>query len=218
MSSEERRARIIDGALDEVRDLDLAEQAERGGFAIRPARGGDLTLSIPSLGGEIEISMPGGGMALPELTDSLTLRVLALRYVKLASGIPASGEWIAYRDLPGGRFYAATIPPTVERPLAAIFGMRRGLLGEVAASLGGESAAYGDEAYVFRAFPRVPLLVVIHWGDDEFPPDCRVLFDRCCSGYLNTDDLKILATQLAAYLLKLAGEEAETENLLWMVQ
>ncbi len=218
MSNEERRARIIEEALDEVRDLDLEEQAERGGFAIRPAPGGGRALSIPSFGGEIKISMPGGGMSLPELTDSLTMQVLALRYVKLASGIPVSGEWIAYRDLPGGRFYAATIPPTVERPLAGLFGIRRGLLGEVAAGLGGERAAYGDEAYAFHAFPRVPLLAVIHWGDEEFPPDCRVLFDRCCSGYLNTDDLKILATQLAACLLKLAGEEAETENLLWMVE
>ena len=66
--------------------------------------------------------------------------------------------------------------------------------------------------------PRVPLLLVMHRGDEEFPPDCRVLFDRCCSHYLNTDDLKVLSTQLAAYLMKGAGVEADTENLLWMVE
>lgn len=218
MTTEERRARIIEKALDEIKALDLEKQAEKGGFDLRTLEGGTCILSIPSFGGHVEIRMPHGDVAMPRLTDNLTMQVLALRYVKLASGVPVSGDWIAYRDLPGGRFYAATLVPTVEQPLANLFGIRRGLLGEVSGGLGGTRAGYGDEAYVFPAFPRVLLLVVLHWGDDEFPPDCRVLFDRCCSNYLNTDDLKILATQLAASLMKLAGKDAETENLLWMVE
>jgi hypothetical protein len=62
------------------------------------------------------------------------------------------------------------------------------------------------------------LLLVLHWGDDEFAPESRMLFDRCCPHYLNTDDLKILATQIAAYLLRWAGAEEEARNLLWMVE
>jgi len=213
-----RERATLERALEEIRGVDLREQARKGLFAVEDATGGGLMLTIPSFGREIRITMPEGRIDIPGDIDSFSLRVLALRYVKLSCGVEESGEWIAYRDLPGGKFYAATLVPTVEQPLARVFGLRGGALTEAAAALAGERAGYGDESLVFRAFPRVPLLLVLHWGDDEFPPDCRVLFDRCCSRYLNTDDLKILATQLAAYLLKAAGAEEETENLLWMVE
>jgi hypothetical protein len=215
---EDRRRQTMQRAREEILGLDLVRQAQLGGFALRELEGGGCLLEIPSFGGRIEIRMPEGEIAAPPLTDSLSLRVLALRYVRLACGVPESGEWIAYRDLPGGRFYAATLAPTVEQPLARLFGNSGGMLGRVSSTLGGERADYGDEAFIFHAFPHVPLLLVMHRGDEEFPPDCRVLFDRCCSRYLNTDDLKVLSTQLAAYLMKGAGEEADTENLLWMVE
>lgn len=215
---DERRKRTIERALEEIRGMDLEEQAHKGGFTCEAMSGDEHRLVIPSFGDQLVIDMPGGEMAIPVRIDSLSLRVLALRYVRLSCGRPESGEWIAYRDLPGGRFYAATLVPTVEQPLARLFGMSRGSLGEVSRELGGERADYGDEAYFFRPFPRTPLLLVVHWGDEEFAPDSRILFDRCCSHYLNTDDLKVLATQLTAYLLKGAGAGGDTENLLWMVE
>jgi len=218
MEEQERRNRAIESALAEVRGLDLAAQAKKGAFTCERMEGGAKILTIPSFGGSIEITMPGGEMSLPSFIDSLSLRVLALRYVKLSCDVPVSGEWIAYRDLPGGRFYAATLVPTVEQPLARIFGNKEGAFAEASLRLGGEEADYGDEAYIYHPFPRAPLLLVLHRGDDEFASDCRVLFDRCCSSYLNTDDLKVLATQLAAYLMKSVGEEGEVENLLWMVE
>ena len=205
-------------ALEEIRGIDLHDQARKGLFDFEMLGDEGLKLTIPSFGRRIEIVMPDGRMEVPEEIDSFSLRVLTLRYIKLSSGMEVTGEWIAYRDLPGGKFYAATLVPTVEQPLAKVFGYREGALTEAAAALAGERAAYGDESFVFRAFPRVPLLLVLHRGDDEFPPSSRVLFDRCCSDYLNTDDLKILATQLAAYLFKAAGAEEETRNLLWMVE
>jgi len=215
---QERRSITIRKALDEIADMDLAEQAERGGFSCEPIPGGGSLITVPSFSGSIEVVMPGGEITAPPLIDSFSLRVLALRYIKLSRGVPESGDWIAYRDLPGGRFYAATLVPTVEQPLARCFGDKREAFAEASRSLGGSEAQYGDESFVFHPFPRTPLLLILHLGDEEFPPDCRILFDRCCSSYFNTDDLKILSTQLAAYMLKIAGEDEEVENLLWMVE
>ncbi|MEJ5187401.1 MAG: DUF3786 domain-containing protein [Candidatus Geothermincolales bacterium] len=215
---EEKRKRLIREALEELEGLDLEGQARKGAFTLSKTPDGETRLDIPSFGGTITVTLPSGRMDVPERIDSLSMRVLALRYVKKADGTPPTGKWIAYRDLPGGRFYAATLVPTVEQPLAQAYGKRPHSMAQVAGELGGERSDYGDESYVFRPFPHTPLLVVLHWGDEEFEPQCRVLFDSCCPGYLNTDDLKILATQLAAYLLRpVAGEEA-VENLLWMVE
>lgn len=215
---EERRARTFKQALEEIRGMDLEGQAQKGGFTCEPLVDNRNRVTIPTFGESLELILPQGDMALPPHIDSFSLRVLALRYIKLSCGVPVSGEWIAYRDLPGGRFYASTLVPTVEQPLAQAYGMKRGLLGEVAHGLGGEEASYGDESCIFHPFPHTPILVVLHWGDDEFAPDSRVLFDLCCSHYLNTDDLKILATQLAAFLLKVRSEGILDENLLWMVE
>jgi hypothetical protein len=215
---EERRRRTIERALEEIRGMDLEGQAQKGGFDCEPLADNGYRILIPTFGESLELILPQGEMTIPSHIDAFSLRVLSLRYIKLSCGVPVSGEWIAYRDLPGGRFYAATLAPTVEQPLAQAYGGSRGDLGEAAREIGGEEATYGDESYIFYPFPRVPLLLVLHWGDDEFEPDSRVLFDRCCSHYMNTDDLKILATQLAAYLLKKKGKGEMDESLLWMVE
>lgn len=214
--AKERRRLTLEKALEEIRGIDPREKARLGGFSCE-SRGNGYRLIIPTLVSAIAIDLPEGEISVPPALESFSLRVLSLRYVKLANGVPVSGEWIAYRELPGGRFYAATLSPTVERPLARTFGRDRGTLEQAARELGGRPASFGDESYAFLPFPRTPLLVVLHWGDEEFEPECRLLFDRCCSSYLNTDDLKILATQLAAYLLRAGGVAVEDENLLWMV-
>ncbi len=217
-SAEERKENTLQRALDEIAGLNLEEQARRGGFEYSRLPNGGQRILIPSFGQAAEIHLPDGFIRFPQSIDSFSLQVLTLRYIALSCGQEVTGEWIAYRDLPGGRFYAATLVPTVEQPLARAFGRKKNLLSRAGADFGGTKADYGDESYVFHPFPKTPLLLILHWGDEEFEPDCRVLFDRCCSHFLNTDDLKILITQLAAYLLKWAGAEVETENLLWMVE
>ena len=214
----EDRSRTIERALREIEGLDLEDQARKGGFTCESLPDGGKRILIPCFNDSLEIIFPEGEIDPPQHLDAFSLRVLALRYIKLSSGVPISGEWIAYRDLPGGRFYAATLVPTIEQPLARAFGREGGALGEAARDLGGEEASYGDESYIFRPYPRTPILVVLHWGDEEFAPDSRVLFDRCCSHYLNTDDLKVLATQLAAFLLKGEGGGGPDESMLWMVE
>lgn len=197
--------------------MDPVEAAPRGGFGIEE---GESLVALLSqcFGHSLRIEFPGPRVILPPPVDLFSLRILALRYLYRADGSPVTGEWVAYRDLPGGLFYAATIPPTVERPLAEAFGWQPGSLTSAAAHLGGQPEYFGDEAFSYLAFPRVPLLVVLHRGDEEFPPEARVLFDRCCSHYLNTDDLKVLATQLSALLLRLSGRDYRAEDaLLWMV-
>lgn len=217
-AGEERKHEIFERALAEIQSLDLDEQSANGDFQLRPSAGGGKSIHIPSFGHILRISLPDGSMEIPAAMDSFSLRILALRYIRLSCPQRITGEWIAYRDLPGGRFYAATLVPTVEQPIARSFGRQKGLLGRAASEFGGKKSDYGDESYVFHPFPKTPLLLVLHWGDEEFEPACRILFDRCCPRFLNTDDLKIVATQLAAYLLKWAGAEIETENLLWMVE
>lgn len=204
-------------ALDDLGQKDLRSAAAMGLADYEESPSGDSIL-LPCFGFPMRISLPGFEIAASAAVDNFTFKVLALRYITKADNSPITGEWVAYRDLPGGMFYAATIPPTVEEPLARVFGAERWALTDTAPSLNGRELEYGDESFVFHAFPRVPLMVVLHWGNDEFPPSARFLFDRCVSHYLNTDDCKVLATQTAALLIRQSGGEYRCDDQpLWMV-
>ena len=206
-------------AVEDLRGMDLGPAAEKGLAVLKESPEGG-SLIIECFGHPLRLNLLSFEFEAPSIIDLFTLKVLALRYLSKSDGAPVTGEWIDYRDLPGGMFYSATIPPTVEDPLARFFGHERWSLTDIAPALGGKESDYGDESFVFHAFPRVPLLVVLHWGSDEFPPGARFLFDRCCSHYLNTDDCKILATQTAALLIKMAGGVYASDDdpaALWMV-
>ncbi len=215
--ADDRRSEAWDKAVREAASVDPESAASLSGFDLERREGGIVLLS-ECFGYPLRVEFPGPRIILPPPVDLFSLRMLALRYLKKADGSPITGEWVAYRDLPGGLFYAATIPPTVERPLAEAFGWAPGSLASVAPMLGGQLEDFGDESFSFKAFPRVPLLMVLHGGDEEFPPEAKVLFDRCCSHYLNTDDLKVLAVQLSVLLLRLSGKDYRAkDSSLWMV-
>ncbi len=218
---EGRKTDAWERAVSDLRQTDLKEAAARGLVKYEETSARDSIL-FECFGHPFRLILPDFELEAPASVDFFTLKVLALRYLHKADCSPITGEWIAYRDLPGGMFYAATIPAAVEEPLARAFGLNRWSLTDTAPLLNGKETEYGDESFVFHAFPRVPLMIVLHWGNDEFPPAVRFLFDRCCSHYLNTDDCKILATQTTSLLIQLAGHEkpgssAGEENPLWMV-
>ncbi len=215
--TEKRRSLALDRAMQEIRGLDLGRAARLGSFDYRK-EGGKGYITISSFDRDIEICFPRINFRIPEEIDSFALRILTLRYLSKADGTAITGEWIAYRQLPGGRFYADTIGPTIEEPLANTYGKRPLALSEIAPRFGGKRADYGDESFIFHPLPRVPLLLIIHWENEEFPPGAQILYDRCCGHYLNTDDLKVLGSQLASMLIRALGYRYRPENFsLWMV-
>jgi len=66
----------------------------------------------------------------------------------------------------------------------------------------GERLTFGDASYMFRLLPRLRMAVILHYGDDEFPPTVKVLFDAAAGHYLPTEDLSVLGGILASRLIK----------------
>jgi len=50
--------------------------------------------------------------------------------------------------------------------------------------------------------PRVHLAIILHRGDEEFPPAVSVLFDGAAGHYLPTDDLAVACGLLVGALLR----------------
>jgi hypothetical protein len=127
--------------------------------------------------------------------------ILLLHYLLSADGTPLPGQWIAFRNLPGGLGYDTAFEGRASLRLAHIFGDNRLAFESAAKALLGENLAFGDASFLFRALPRVWLAIILHVADDEFPASAQVLFDAGASHYLPTEDLAVLGGMLTGRLI-----------------
>ena len=191
-----------------VRNLlrsDLAERAARSGGRFEPEPGGEGKIRLSYLGREICLSFPGGTMEPRNGGDPLSLReeILVFHYLEGSTGVPASGEWTSFSEIPGGTFYNPVFLQRCKAPLVKHFGEDPQKLVAVAAEeVRGEPFPLGDTGVRVPAFPRVTLGLVLWKGDEEFPPEGNVLFDSSITGYLPVEDMVILAETVVWKLVK----------------
>ncbi len=146
----------------------------------------------------------------PELYPFLT--VLILHYLVGVDERPLAGEWISFREFEGGDVYIAAFTNRTLIPLKNAFGERPELLVPAAQPLGAERLDFGDVGLSVPVFPKVPLAVIVWRGDDEFPPEANVLFDKTANSILDTEDLAICGAFTVSKLRKIA-EKLQKGNL-----
>ncbi len=198
----------------------LAELSDPEGIAQRAACRFDRAASafeLPFLGRLYRVSYPDGEVTplepLPGASGAppapsgqalLTASILIVHYLAKATGVPLSGEWIAFRELPGGQIYVSPFTNRTIRPMVGIFGREPGSLVRALESLGGRREEFGHASASVRVFERLPICFVIWQGDDEVPPSGQILFDRSAPHYLDTEDLVVAAAE-ALYAARAAA-------------
>lgn len=148
--------------------------------------------------GEVTQLAPGGEPSAASITTSIVI----LHYLAHSDGTPVQGDWIAFRELPDGMTYFAAFQKRGPQALLQAFGQDVPGFHRTARALGGDPLRFGDASYAFWAFPRLPLAVVLHEGDDEFPPALNVLYDRAAGHHLPTEDLAAVGGMLTGRLLR----------------
>jgi hypothetical protein len=123
---------------------------------------------------------------------SLHQQILFLHYLASANGTPLTGEWITFKELPGGQFYVNPYQNRTIKPLLKYFGQNQKKFEEIALSLGGRPSTFGDCSIILYPFPRVPLVYVLWEGDQEFAPSANILYDSAAADYLPTEDYALL--------------------------
>jgi len=127
-------------------------------------------------------------------------KILMLHYLITAKGTPITGKLIGFKQVPGGLFEYASFSREVLTPLMDHFGKEPERLVESAANLGGSKVGYGDVAVNIKAFPNVPVVIVLWRGDDEFAPNGSMLFDSTVADYLSTEDMSVLCARIVERL------------------
>jgi hypothetical protein len=131
-------------------------------------------------------------------------QVLILHYLMSESRRMPTGNWIAYRDIPGAGFYFGAFVKRAVDPLKKVFGHAPAALAKAAEKLNATTADTGDAGVDLRVFPKVPLRIILWRGDDEFPPDAGILFDETAGDYLSPEDAAWLAGMVVYRLAALS--------------
>ena len=96
--------------------------------------------------------------------------------------------------------------PRLAETLAAAFSGRAAALERGLVALGGRKLTGGDVAYEVDAFPDFPVAVRFWDGDEEFPAQVNLLFDRNATDLIHVESVVTIASQLQVHLERLAGE------------
>jgi hypothetical protein len=133
---------------------------------------------------------------------SVWVKIFVFIYLTRASGRPPKGEWVAFRELPNTTSKSRSFEACANK-VAEHFGDRADALHTAALSLGGTPVAHGsaDRAYLFRALPRVDLLLLYWVGGEEFSARASLLVDRDVLDYLDQEALVFLAEAFAQRMM-----------------
>lgn len=153
-------------------------------------------LKLVYLGHTYTIDWPSGRVC-KEGSDEeapVTTSVLLLNYVLSAHRQIPTGEYIAYRDIPGAATYEPSFLKRSVNPLMKTFGGDPALLCAAGELLGAVEAAVGDTGITIHVLPLLPVTYGIWHGDDEFPPSGVILFDSSARRLLSAECLIVAAS------------------------
>jgi hypothetical protein len=173
--------------------------ASLSGAVVGRDKKGRTTLVLNALNQEVSIKWPdlAFGEENAEAEIPIQQQILYLHYLCGAwssNGARATGEWISFQEIPDGRFYMDAFQRRAKNPMVMSFGETPDLLLKVATELyGALPFNQGDVSVVVRALPLVPIALILWKGDEEFPPEGNVLFDRSIIGILSAEDVAWLS-------------------------
>jgi hypothetical protein len=161
--------------------------------------------TIPYLGREYLLRFSEETIAFePEDALSIPDQVLLLHYLVEATGDPLENRWISFREIPSGPFYYPSFVKRAVTPLVKALGHCPEAFKGVARSLGRAERTPGDAALRVEALPRIPIVLSLWTGDEEFPADGNVYFDASISSYLGTEDIAYIAGATVYRVLTIA--------------
>lgn len=193
-------------ACEALKRADIKERALKSGSTIEPISDETYSIKLAFLNRLCQISFPEIKIDYQESGADVPIwsKILILHYLVKSEGYPLTGKWVNFREMSGGESYYPAFVKRSEKPLLDFFGNRLELLVKAAMAFGGHKTHEGDMAVVVKAFPRVPIMMIFWSGDEEFPPEARILFDSTISTYLSTEDVAVLSQQMVFGLIQWA--------------
>ena len=119
-------------------------------------------------------------------------------YLLKAKDIKVSGEWISDKDIPGGSTFFRGPHDIPTNHICSRFNNDIEAFKKRCKQLQGTAVDMGDAAFTFRIAPRIPVTVLYWMGDEDFPPESKILYDKSITEHLSLDIIFALAVEICA--------------------
>jgi len=145
-----------------------------------------------------QVEWPEGSPTLHEYFE-----LFAVHYLLSARDIQPAGQLISEKDMPGGATFfrgphaipTSRITDKVNNALDRFH--------QLTTHYNGTPLTMADAAAMFSITPRIPVAVLYWIGDDEFPAEAKLLFDRTLPDHFALDIVFSLAVAVAEQLGKI---------------
>ncbi len=197
-------------ARKDLTDKDPDLLAGYSGAIIEMDKHGNSTFYLNFLNRKVMLSWPELEFTHKGSDENLPIQqqILLLHYFRGAwssSGAAITGKWISFQEVPDGKFYLDAFHRRAKNPMVQAFGHRPELLLKLAGeAFGAEPSDQGDVSVLVQALPLVPLVLLIWKGDEEFPPEGNILFDRNIMKVLSAEDIAWLSGMVVYPLMGMA--------------
>ncbi len=140
-----------------------------------------------------------------DLDDPLLL-LIALVYLRFAVEIEPENVLTAARELKEWHFFTGIHDLDVGEVLKK-FGDDPAGFATASRAVGGEPVPHADAAFKLLALPRIPLYYLLWAGDEDFPPNITVCFDRTIERHFAADAIWGLVKRVSYALVHEAVPE-----------
>ncbi|MDR2203320.1 MAG: DUF3786 domain-containing protein [Nitrososphaerota archaeon] len=105
-----------------------------------------------------------------------------------------SGNMVAFSNLCECSNFEPAYRKMTLVPFASYFDRKIDLLKERVLKIGGQLSLFGgDVSFAVNAFPCIPLQFIFWDGDEEFPANANILFDKNIAQFIHPESISVLA-------------------------
>jgi hypothetical protein len=121
------------------------------------------------------------------------LDLFAVHYLLHAKEIEPANQWISEKDIPGGSTFFRGPHEIPTNLITVRFDSDIEGFNAKCEQLMGLPLLLADAAFAFKITPRIPVAVLYWAGDDEFPTESKILYDKTIAEQLASDIIYALA-------------------------
>ena len=130
------------------------------------------------------------------------LYVFIIHYLLKSKETELFKEWISEKDIPGGATFFRGPHEIPTKLISSRYSGDIERFRKTCDQLDGIPLNLADAAYVFKITPRIPVAVLYWDGDDEFPPESKILYDKSINEHLASDIIFALAVDICTRIVR----------------
>jgi len=128
--------------------------------------------------------------------------LFAIHYLLSAKDVPPVGQWISEKDMAGGSTFFRGPHAIPTQLITRKVDNSCDRFHQLCRRYNGSPLTMADAAEVFSITPTIPVAVLYWAGDDDFPAEAKLLFDKTLPGHFALDIVFALAVGIAEELGK----------------